>query len=172
MTRTWKFGVLLGIVPALAWGFSGEPAQNPHGAGSPPPAAHGVAPLSPGATESDSPFDGHYERIGTGTGTDKAAAELDVLQVGPGVLRIKGLARWVGNAETGNVNTGEVSGTLKPERLKAHFENADGCKLDILFHAEGLKVENTADDCGGLNVTFDGEYKRTGPPKLGRAGGR
>ena len=169
MTRIWKFGILLGIVPALAWGGSAEPAQNPHAAGNPPPhAAHGVAPMSPTATESDSPFDGHYER--TGTGEDEAS--LDILQVGPGILRIKGSALWVGDPATGNVNTGDVSGTVKPERLKARFENADGCKLDILFHAEGLKIENTDTACGGLNVTFDGEYKRTGPPKLGSPGGR
>jgi hypothetical protein len=163
MTRTWKIGILLGIVPALGWGAGA--AQNPHAA---PPAAHGVAPASPDATEGESPFDGHYERTGTG----KNEASLDILQVGPGVLRVKGLAVWVGNAETGNVNTGDISGTMKPERLKAHFENMDGCKLDILFSAEGLKVENTTSECGGLNVTFDGAYKRTGPPKLGRAGGR
>jgi hypothetical protein len=156
MTKTWKVGILLGVVPALAWG---APAAQ---------SAHGVPAVSPGATEAESPFDGHYERTGTG----KHTAELDILQVGPGVLRIKGLAQWVGNAETGNVNTGDFSGTLKPERLKAHFENADGCKLDILFHAEGLKIENTDTACGGLNVTFDGEYKRTGPPKLGNPGGR
>ncbi|MES1243177.1 MAG: hypothetical protein ABUT39_16310 [Acidobacteriota bacterium] len=165
MTRTWKVAILLGIVPALSWNRSAEPAQSPH-AGSRAPA--GTAAGDPNASEGDSPFDGHYERTGTGGNT----AEIDILQVGPGVLRVKGLATWVGNAETGNVNTGDFSGTVKPERLKARFENADGCKLDILFHAEGLKVEKTASACGGLNVTFDGEYKRTGPPKLGQAGGR
>jgi hypothetical protein len=152
MTKTWKIGILLIAAPTLAWSF-----QSPH-----------AVPISPDATEAESPFDGHYERTGKQGKKDKDAAALDILQVGPGVLRIKGFAQWVGNAETGNVNTGDISGTLKPERLKAHFENADGCKLDILFHAEGLKVENTADDCGGLNVTFDGEYKRTGPPEIGR----
>jgi hypothetical protein len=155
MTKTWKVGILLGVVPTLAW--SATPAQSAH-----------AVPVSPDATEAESPFDGHYER--TGTGEDKAT--LDILQVGPGILRIKGSALWVGNPETGNVNTGDLSGTLKPERLKAHFENADGCKLDILFHAEGLKIQNTDTACGGLNVTFDGEYKRTGPPKLGNPGGR
>ena len=167
MTRTWKVGILLGIVPALSWNCNAEPRQNPH-SGSREPVPAGAPAVDPGAKEGESPFDGHYERTGTG----KDAAELDILQVGPGVLRVKGLAQWVGNAETGNVHTGDFSGTLKPERLKAHFENEYGCKLDILFHAEGLKVQNTASDCGGINVTFDGEYKRTGPPKLGTAGGR
>lgn len=167
MTKTWKVGILLGVVPTFAWGCSAEPEQSPHNASSHPsaaPATQAAPAISPDATESDSPFDGHYERTGTG----KDAATLDILQVGPGVLRIKGSAQWVGDPQTGNVNTGEISGTMKPERLKAHFENADGCKLDILFHAEGLKIQNTATDCGGLNVTFDGEYKRTGPPAVGR----
>jgi hypothetical protein len=140
MTRILRIGILLTLVPTLAWSFQ-----------------HAV-PISPDATESESPFDGHYERTGTGAGTDKDAAELDILQVGPGVLRIKGSA-----------GPGQISGTLKPERLKGRFENTAGCKLDILFEAEGLKVQNTTKACGSL---FDGEYKRTGPPKLGRAGGR
>lgn len=130
MTRILKVAILLAIVPTLAWGFQ-----------------HAV-PISPDATESESPFDGHYER----TGTSKSS--LDILQVGPGVLRIKGIA-----------GAGQISGTLKPERLTGHFENPAGCKLDILFQAEGLKVQNTSKACGSL---FDGEYKRTGPPLLGQ----
>jgi hypothetical protein len=135
MTRTWKIGILLAAVPTLAWGFQ-----------------HAI-PVSPDATEAESPFDGHYERIATGANTaDKTA--LDILQVGPGVLRIKGSA-----------GPGQISGTMKPERLKARFENPAGCKLDILFQSEGLKVQNTTKACGSL---FDGEYKRTGPPTLGQ----
>jgi hypothetical protein len=167
---SWKIAVLMGIVPTLAWAC-GEPQPGGHGTGShatEAPAAHGTVPAAAEAPET-SPFDGHYERTGTG----ENEASLDVLQVGPGLIRIKGLALWVGNRETGDVNTGDVSGTAPLERLKAHFENQDDCKLDVLFHADGLKIENTASACGGLNVTFDGEYKRTGPPKLGRnSGGR
>jgi hypothetical protein len=170
MTRTWKVGILLGIVPALAWGC-GDPGQSPHPANAQgshateAPAAPVTAPAVAESPES-SPVDGHYERTGTG----KDEASLDILQVGPGMIRLKGLAQWVGDAETGNVNTGDISGTAKLNRLKAHFENTDGCKLDILFQADGLKIENTDAACGGLNVTFDGEYKRTGPPQLGRGG--
>ena len=112
MTKTWKIGLLLAAIPTLSWGM-----QSPH-----------AVPISPDATESESPFDGHYESTGADAGAKKAA--LDILQVGPGVLRVKGSA---GNA-------GAISGTLKPERLKARFENTAGCKLDILFHAEGLQA--------------------------------
>lgn len=140
MTKTWKIAILLlAAVPTLAWGFQ-----------------HAV-PISPEATEGESPFDGHYERTGAKDTADAAKTTLDILQVGPGVLRIKGLS-----------GPGQISGTVKPERLKASFENQAGCKLDILFHSEGLKVQNTTKACGSL---FDGEYKRTGPPTLG-AGGR
>ena len=133
MTKTWKVGILLAAVPTLAWGFQ-----------------H-ATPIDPDATEAESPFDGHYERMGP---QDASKTTLDILQVGPGVLRIKGSA-----------GPGQISGTVKPERLKASFENPAGCKLDILFQAEGLKVQNTTKACGSL---FDGEYKRTGPPVLGR----
>lgn len=147
MTRTWKVGILLAAVPTLAWGF-----QSPH-----------AIPVSPNATESESPFDGHYERVvvkaanAAEGATDKAM--LDIVQVGPGVLRIKGSA-----VRAGSPKPGDISGTLKPERLKARFENPAGCKLEILFQAESLKVQNTSAACGG---PFDGEYKRTGPSQLG-----
>lgn len=153
MTRTWKVGILLAAVPTLAWGF-----QSPH-----------AIPISPDATESESPFDGHYERTGTGAkGADATKSMLDILQVGPGVLRIKGSAPKAGKPQTGGANPGQISGTLKPERLKASFKNAAGCTLEILFHTEGLKIQNTSAACGG---PFDGEYKRTGPPQLGANSG-
>lgn len=147
MTKTWKIGVLLAAIPTLAWGF-----QSPH-----------AEPISPDATEAESPFDGHYERIGADAGATKAS--FDILQVGPGVLRIKGSAGPAAKPQAGNGSTGNISGTLKPERLKAHFENAAGCKLDILFQAEGLKIQNVSTACGG---PFEGEYKRTGPPTIGQ----
>ena len=155
MTRTWKVGILLAAVPTLSWGF-----QSPH-----------AIPITPDATESESPFDGHYERTGANPANPAKAAEgttdkamLDIVQVGPGVLRIKGSAVRAGKSQTGNAKPGDISGTLKPDRLKARFENAAGCKLEILFEADGLKVQNTSAACGG---PFDGEYKRTGPSQLG-----
>ncbi len=169
MTSIWKVAILLGIVPALAWGCSGETDA---GSAKPQPKSGHISlgPVS-AVTESpeSSPFDGHYERTGTG----KDEATLDIAQVGPDLIRIKGFAEWVGNPETGNVNTGDFIGTAQLAHRKARFENADGCKLDVLFQDGGLKVEKTETACGGLNVTFDGEYKRTGPPQLGRSpGGR
>ncbi|HEX3128464.1 MAG TPA: hypothetical protein VH394_14130 [Thermoanaerobaculia bacterium] len=147
MTRTWKIAILLAAVPTLAWSFQSPHSQSPH-----------AMPTGPDATEGESPFDGHYERTGAKDAADAVKPTLDILQVGPGVLRIKGVA-----------GQGQISGTVKPERLTARFENMTGCKLDILFSAEGLKVQNTTKACGSL---YDGEYKRTGPPTLGRAGGR
>jgi len=160
--RTWKIAILLGLAPTLAWG-GGEP---PAGHGRP---AHPAAPAGPAAPSTiegpeASPFNGRYERIGTG----QNEAVLDIFQVGPDRIRLKGSAKWVQDAEAGKVNTGVVSGTAPLERLKTHFENPNGCKLDILFQSDGLKVEKTATACGGLNVTFDGEYKLVGPSELGR----
>jgi hypothetical protein len=165
MTKTWTVALLLGFTSALAWGCGGDSG---HGAAivsshtNEAPAAETTVPAVVETPET-SPLNGHYER--TGEGEDEAT--LDIAQVGPDLIRIKGFAEWVGNPETGNVNTGDFTGTARLESRKAHFENTDGCKLDLLFQEGGVKVENTEMDCGGLNVTFDGEYKRTGPPKLG-----
>jgi hypothetical protein len=156
--RTWKLAILLGLAPILTSG-SGAAMQGPHGGH-----GGGSVPRPPIDSPEASPFNGYYERIGTG----KNEAFLDVFQVGPDRIRLRGSAKWVEDAEAGKVNTGQIGGTAPVERLKAHFENQDGCALDILFQAEGLKIEKTAAACGGPNVTFDGEYKLTGPSKLGR----
>jgi hypothetical protein len=154
MMKPWKLTVLLGLAP-LAWGGPAVHAQaHPH-----PHSGGGTINVTPGGEEEGSVFAGHYQRIGK-EGTPKAS--LDIVQVGPDLLRVRGL---VDRVEAGKVTQEKVNGTARPERLKAQFESLNGCKLDILFQAEGLKVENAAPACG---PTFDGEYKRTGPSEWAR----
>ena len=65
----------------------------------------------------------------------------------------------MGNAETGNVNTGEFAETsiAKDNILDI---SSDGCKLTITVSEDSLTVTKDNFGCGGLNVSFDGFYKK------------
>ncbi|WP_395683583.1 lysozyme inhibitor LprI family protein [Dokdonella sp.] len=101
---------------------------------------------------------GTYERIGTG----EDSAELTIARAGDGRLHVSGNALWVGNAETGNVHTGEVDGTFALEGDRLHYD-ADACRFTLKFAQAGLVVSEDNYACGGMNVTFDGEYEKTTP---------
>jgi hypothetical protein len=153
MKRPWKLAVLLGIAPlALGGSLAVHGQKNPHTGG-------GVTNVRPGGEEDESAFAGHYERIGK---KEDPKAVLDIVQVGPDLLRMRAL---VDRLEAGKITQAQVNGTARPQRLKAQFESLNGCKMDLLFQAEGLKVENAAPACG---PTFNGEYKRTGPSEWAR----
>jgi uncharacterized protein len=80
-------------------------------------------------------------------------------------FEIKGDAVWVGNAETGNVNIGELDGLSELEGNKLHYSSgsdAFACKLTITFAGKRLTVSDDNSYCGGHNVTFNGEYHKVG----------
>jgi len=142
MEHAWKV-VVWGLAAALVAGC-GDSKPGPQGA----PAAR-IPPADVVEKPESSPLDGHYER----TGASKAS--LDVLKVGPDMIRIRGFA----GAEVAGV------ARIQGEGDKAHFENMAGCKLDMTFKEGGLEVVNTT-ACGTPNVNFDGTYSRNGPADL------
>ena len=93
-------------------------------------------------------------------------AELNVLLLDDGQLRIQGDAIFVANVETGAANTGEVNGTAKLEGNKAYFADVDNdCRLTILFTNRTLTVtDDSKVGCWGAGVTFGGAYQRVAPP--------
>ena len=96
---------------------------------------------------------GTYERSGSG-GDD---AELTITRSADGRLHVDGKALWVGNAATGNVHTGEIDGTFALEGDRLHYD-AEGCRFTLAFTDDGLAVSDDNSACGGMNVTFDGDY--------------
>lgn len=105
----------------------------------------------------DQPLNGTYERYEDGK-PDSNAAEITLVVVKQGKVKITGNSTWVGNAETGNVNTGEIEGLAEIKANTIHFDNE--CKFDIKTSVDSLVVANEAGDCGGLNVSFQGIYKK------------
>ena len=109
------------------------------------------------------PISGEYQRYYRGK-LDKNAATLTVSELSNGRVEIKGNAIWIGNEETGNVNTGEIEGIFTRQGNKINYQDPgskeDGCQLTITFTEKALTVTDDNLRCGGLNVTFDGMYRK------------
>ena len=71
---------------------------------------------------------------------------------------LKGFAYWLGKAELGQAHIGEIDGLVPLQEGKLFFEE-DSCTAEIHLESSGIIVEKES-GCGGLNVTFEGEYKK------------
>jgi hypothetical protein len=74
-----------------------------------------------------------------------------------GALRVAGEAFWTG-ANPGNVHTGGVSGEAAPAGRVLTIEE-DPCRLTLRLVGNYLVADDNG-ECGGVNVTFDGVYRR------------
>jgi hypothetical protein len=112
---------------------------------------------------------GRYRRIDQRGRFDRDSAELNVWLLKDGKVRTAGGASWVGNASTGNVNVGEVDGIFELQGSKLFFKGneEDDCRFTITFGGDSLLVTEDNLKCGGLNVSFDGKYRKVGPAKSG-----
>lgn len=107
---------------------------------------------------------GSYVRYFRGE-PDRHEAAIDVFALRDKRVRLVGSAVWVGNAATGNVNTGEINGVFRFDGKLVHYREADGddgCRLILRFADEKLIVSDDNLRCGGMNVSFNGEYRRVG----------
>ena len=101
---------------------------------------------------------GHYERY-IDNKIDTNAAYIDVANHEHDKFQISGSAIWVGNAENGNVNMGNIEGVFPLDNNTIRY-SSDDCKLIVTFSEESLIVSKDNLMCGGLNVSFDGLYKK------------
>lgn len=101
------------------------------------------------------PITGMYRRI-------SGDANIDLIDRGSGRVSVVGNAVWVGNAEMGQVNMGQIDGVILVRSGKAEYIDPEypDCRVMIHFGDAVLEVED-AGGCGGLNVTFSGRYART-----------
>lgn len=82
------------------------------------------------------------------------------LMLGPG-LRIRGDAVWPTPGDS--VNVGSLEGQLVrrgPGWAYASLESDDSCQVNVLSLGSLLLLVKDNLECGGLNVTFDGLYRR------------
>ncbi len=105
---------------------------------------------------------GDYQRYYHGKLDDTASISVQDLKNGQ--LHITGNAVWIGNVETGNVNTGELDGTFPIESNTLHYTSGEddyACKLTLIFVKNQLTVRDDNGNCGGHNVTFNGQYRKS-----------
>lgn len=74
----------------------------------------------------------------------------------PGQLRVEGEAFWKGLGD--NIHIGEVNGRARPEGNVLVVED-DICRATLRLVGDYLVVSDNS-DCGGMNVRFDGVYRR------------
>jgi hypothetical protein len=120
------------------------------------------------ATDTPDRVSGQYRRVDKRGRFDRDSATLNVWLLKDGQVRVAGDSTWVGNETTGNVNVGNVDEVFALEGNKLFFKSGDGdddCRFTIMFGRESLLVTEDNLKCGGLNVSFDGKYRRVGPAK-------
>jgi hypothetical protein len=94
-------------------------------------------------------YDGRY--------VSKSGNFLVIETTSMGLTEISGEAYWKGNLTT---NEGKIMGDLYITDNKAEYNN-NGCVIDFEFNQNIITArEKDNSTCGGLNVTFDGEYSR------------
>jgi len=143
---TWSATSTKKYLPFRAWAIDGKliPAPNGHDR-----------------------LSGEYRRVDQRGRFDRDSSYLNVWLLKDGQVRVAGYSSWVGNVGTGNVNVGQVDGIFKLQGSKLFFKSGDGvdCRFTIAFGVDSLTVTEDNSQCGGINVTFDGKYRRVGPAK-------
>lgn len=110
------------------------------------------------AGENSATWNGKYVRFFNGK-KDSDSSSLLLVGLSGNRVYISGTSLWLGpNAANGQVNTGEIEGVGLTSQGKLTFD-LDGCIGEVLLNKKGVVVENES-GCGGLNVSFNGEYRK------------
>ena len=121
------------------------------------------------ATSAGDPVTGEYARLDAKGRIEKVSgASINVRLLKDGLVEIEGEAVLVVDAKRGNVRTGGVEGKYKlnGNKLLVKGEGEYDCALTITFGKGTLEVTDDNGNCGGLAVSFNGDYKKVGPPKF------
>lgn len=103
-------------------------------------------------------IDGHY------VSQHDEQVYFDIRKIDDKNIKFQASSYWVG-ANPDMINTGEISGIIPLKEGKAIYndnfgDETQGCHVEITFKEDStLRVEDNY-RCGGLNVTFMGDYKR------------
>ncbi len=84
----------------------------------------------------------------------------NVLDIAPkkGALAVKGMASWDGGG--GNVHVGGVEASAAPQgNVLRVVDEEEGCEVTLTFVGT-LLVAHDNGECGGVNVRFDGVYRK------------
>lgn len=112
------------------------------------------------APASTTDIKGEYLRYNAKGKPDYHSASLTLFSPEKGKIKLLGNAVWVGDTKTGNVHIGEVAGTFDLQGEQVSYKDENGCEFVLLLGKNALTVNNDNGQCGGLNVTFNGYYKK------------
>ena len=89
----------------------------------------------------------------------KTNSWIDVAELTGNKISVKGQASWEGSgASSGQINSGVIDGVVTLNGNKGVYSQ-NGCEINLAFVQSGLTAKDN-NQCGGLNVSFTGEYIR------------
>lgn len=100
---------------------------------------------------------------------DGNSAQIQIRPLGGGVLFVTGDATWTDQTRPGFARTGSFQGTVvsagnriafAEDQAAASDADSAGCAMVIRVSKDALDVSDDNGRCGGLNVTFDGHYRK------------
>jgi uncharacterized protein len=103
---------------------------------------------------------GEYIRYNAHDKPDYDSASLTLTTAEKGKVKVTGSAVWVGDAKTGSVHIGEVDGIFELQGEQVNYKDGNGCEFVLLLGKNALTVNNDNGQCGGVNVSFNGYYKK------------
>ncbi len=106
---------------------------------------------------------GTYVRRDDDYSDEGEPSEISVRALPDGRVAIDGEALWIGNADTGNVNTGTLEGEYGLHGGTVDYRDGDdewSCVLTLRFTRDALDIREPKATCGGMNVRFGGHYVR------------
>lgn len=103
---------------------------------------------------------GNYTRYVNGK-KDSDSSEVLLIALDKNKILVEGSSSWVGNATTGNVNVGQLQGvgTLVGSILQETVAE-ELCSAKLILTINNTLAIVGESGCGGMNVTFNGEYRR------------
>lgn len=103
---------------------------------------------------------GSYTRYINGK-KDTDSADLLLIALDNSKVIVEGTSIWVGNVKTGNVNMGEMQGVGVLNGSILQEAVTDGlCSANLILTINNTLAVVGESGCGGMNVTFNGEYLR------------
>lgn len=111
-------------------------------------------------------FDGYYERY-IGDKLDSDSADIEVIQQENGDYLVSGSAVWVMDVSAGSVNVGDIYGVFPLEGNRLQYDLND-CQMTLTFTPQALVVSDDNLMCGGMNVSFNGTYRKNSNEKIGK----
>ncbi len=106
---------------------------------------------------------GSYTRRDDDYSDESEPSDITVRALPDGRVTIEGEALWVGDAETGNVNTGTIDGDHDVRAGRVDYRDGNdewSCVLTLRFSRLALDVDEPNPTCGGHRVRFGGHYIR------------